>query len=188
MKLKESGIIEIYTNDKTSFSVGRVYCQSNDYVVFEDIDKQGIITGYCMIRKDIISQTEDHTEYLDKLGKYMEYWEEHPYSAAFSLKHIALETEKPLILQVLQYAKDNDIIITIEMDSMEEPEAGYVKEIKQEGIIFSCIDISNTQIYDELSVEIFDINFIEFESIDNLLLKYAHDLLANKRCKKEHIS
>lgn len=187
MKLKEPGIIEIYTNGKTSFSVGRVYCQSNDYVVFEDIDKQGIITGYCILRKDIISKTEDHTEYLDKLGKYMEYWEEHPYSAAFSLKQIDLETEKPLILQVLQHAKDNGIIITIEMDGMEEPEAGHVKAIKQEEIIFSCIDVSNAQIYDEISVKILDINFIEFESIDNLLLKHAHGFLADKRCEEGQI-
>lgn len=174
MMVNESGIVEIYTKNTNSFSVGRVFCQNKDDVVFEDIDPQGKITGYYLMKKNIISQLEYDTEYLHKISKYIEYGETHPYSAWFCLKKPALDTEKSLILQVLEYAKRNNIVITIEMVGEEELEAGYVKKIESGKIDFSCLDVSNAQLREDITVSICDIICIEFESIDNLLLQYAN--------------
>lgn len=174
MLVKEGCIVEIYTGKSDSFSVGSVFCQNDDCVVFKDIDTQGKITGYYVMRKNIISGLNYNTEYLNKISKYMEFGEKHPYSNWFSLKHVALNTEESLILQVLEYAKDNDIIITIEITGMERLEAGYVKKVESDKIIFSCIDISNARLLEEITVAMDGIVFIEFESIDNLLLQYAN--------------
>ena len=176
MTVKESGIVEIYTKAPDSFSVGRVFCQNNECVVFEDIDTQGKITGYYVMKKEVISQLEYDTEYLDKIGKYMEYNKNHPYSEWFSLNPVALDTEKSLILQVLQYAQDNNIVITIETDS-EELESGYVKNIENGMLTFACLDISNAQPMENITVAIHDIDLIVFESIDNVLLQYANAAL-----------
>lgn len=176
MTVIESGIAEIYTKNTDSFSVGRVFCQNNECAVFEDIDTQGKITGYYVIKKEIISRLEYDTEYLNKIGKYMEYNENHPYSEWFSLKPVALNTEKSLILQVLQYAQDNNIVITIETDN-EEAESGYVKNIENGMLTFACLDISNAQPMENITVAIHDIDIIEFESIDNVLLQYANAAL-----------
>lgn len=173
MFIKESCIVEIYTKNTESFSIGRVFCQDEDSVIFENIDVQGKITGYYVMKKSIISQLHYHTEYLDKIRKYMEYGEKHPYSNWFSLKPVALNRGGSLILQVLAYAKDNRIVITLETKQADEPEAGYVKEISQNKIIFSCLDISTAQLSEEITVPVHNLVFIEFENIDNLLLQYA---------------
>lgn len=174
MIIKESGIAEIYTQSENSFSVGRVFCQNDDCAVFEDIDTQGKVTGYYLMRKDIISKVDYHTEYLKKISKYMEFSEKHPYSNWFSLKSVVLNRENPLILQVLEYAEKENIVITIEMAGVEELEAGYVREINSSQIIFSCIDLSSARQLEEITVAVDDIVFIEFESIDNILLQYAN--------------
>lgn len=177
MFLKESCIMEIYTKSTESFSVGRVFCQNEDCVVFEDIDVQGKITGYRVMKKSSISQLQYDTEYLDKISKYMEFAQKHSYANWFSLKHVSLNTEGSLILQILQYAKTHHIIITVEAAGMKEPEAGYIEEINHEksheNITLTCIDVSNARLAEKISIAIGEIVFIEFESIDNLLLKYA---------------
>ena len=85
MTVKESGIAEIYTKNTDTFSVGRVFCQNNECVVFEDIDTQGKITGYYVMKKEIISRLEYDTEYLNKISKYMEL--RMVFSKACCLKH-----------------------------------------------------------------------------------------------------
>lgn len=173
MIVKESCLVEIYTKNTDRFSVGMVFCQNNDCVVFKDIDTQGKITGYYIMKKNIISQLNYSTGYLTKINKYMEYGETHSYSNWFSLKPVALNPEGALLLQVLEYARDNNAVITIELTGRQELEAGYIKEMDNNKITFSCLDISNAQLLEEISVATDDIVFIEFESIDNLLLQYA---------------
>ena len=174
MIVKESCLVEIYTKNIDSFSVGKVFCQNDDSVVFEDIDTQGKITGYYVMRKNIISQLDYNTEYLNKISKYMTFAEKHSYSNWFSLKHITLNTAESLVLQVLEYAKDNNIVITIETSGRQELDAGYIEEIRNGEIIFSCLDVSNAQLLEDIKVVINDIVLIEFENIDNLLLQYAN--------------
>lgn len=58
MFIKECCIIKIYTKSTEGFSVGRVFCQNEDCVVIEDIDVQGKITGYRVMKKSIISQLQ----------------------------------------------------------------------------------------------------------------------------------
>lgn len=53
MFIKESCIVEIYTKNTESFSVGRVFCQDEDCVIFENIDVQGKITRYYVMKKSI---------------------------------------------------------------------------------------------------------------------------------------
>lgn len=68
------------------------------------------------------------------------------------------------------------MVITIETDN-EEAESGYVKEIENGMLTFACLDISNAQPMENITVAIHDIILIEFESIDNVLLQYANAAL-----------
>ncbi|MDD6071132.1 MAG: hypothetical protein PUC12_10035 [Clostridiales bacterium] len=175
MTIREDCIIEIYTKNQDSFSVGKVCFQNHDSVVFYSIDEQGKIAGYYAMKKKYITKILDNTEYLRKIGKYMEYSEKNPYDSWFSLKKVEFEISKPLFIQILRYAKDNDIIVTLDMFISDYLETGYVREITQEKIVLECVDVGNARIMDKVSIEIEieSIAFIEFESIDNRLLQYA---------------
>lgn len=113
MIIAESKLIEIYTKNKDSFSVGKVYCQNDEQVVFEDIDTQGKIIGYYAMKKNYISKLKYETEYLKKIYLYMQYAKEHDYSGWFSLEKIKLDIDKSLFDQVINIAKKNNSIITV---------------------------------------------------------------------------
>lgn len=174
MTIREDCIVEIYTGDEDSFSVGKVCIQNHDSVVFYSIDVQGKIAGYYAMKKNYITKILDNTEYLHKIDKYMEYGEKNPYASWFSLKKVEFDISKPLFTQILRYAKENDIIVTLDMFSSDYLETGYVREITQEIIVLECVNVGNAQMMDKMSIEIESIAFIEFESIDNRLLQYAN--------------
>lgn len=67
MKIKDNCLIEIYTRNNDSFSVGKVFCQNDDEVIFTDIDAQGKLSGYFAVRKSCISCLEYDTDYLNKI-------------------------------------------------------------------------------------------------------------------------
>ncbi len=160
MIIKESCLVEIYTKNTDRFSVGMVFCQNKDCVIFKDINPQGKIIGYYVMQKNIISELNYDTEYLTKINKYMEYGETHPYSNWFSLKPVALNPEESLILQVLEYARDNNTIITVELTGKQELETCYVTDISHDKITLSCLDISNAKLLEEITVPIQDAVFI----------------------------
>lgn len=174
MTIREDCIVEIYTGDEDSFSVGKVCFQNHDSVVFYSIDEQGKIAGYYAMKKNYITKILDNTEYLHKIDKYMEYGENNPYTSWFSLKKVEFDISKPLFTQILRYAKENDIIVTLDVFSSDYLETGYVREITQEKIVLECVNVGNAQMMDKVSIEIESIAFIEFESIDNRLLQYAN--------------
>ncbi len=174
MIIAESKLIEIYTKNKDSFSVGKVYCQNDEQVVFEDIDTQGKIIGYYAMKKKYISKLKYETEYLKKIYLYMQYAKEHDYSGWFSLEKIKLDIDKSLFDQVINIAKKNNSIITVGREEDDKLETAYVKDIYNEDITLECIDISNAKLYDEITMKLNEINFIEFNSVDNLLLEYAN--------------
>lgn len=104
----------------------------------------------------------------------MQYAKEHDYSGWFSLEKIKLDIDKSLFDQVINIAKKNNSIITVGREEDDKLETAYVKDIYNEDITLECIDISNAKLYDEITMKLNEINFIEFNSVDNLLLEYAN--------------
>lgn len=174
MIIRDDCIVEVYTKNEDSFSVGKVYCQNKDDVVFCNIDVQGKIDGYYVMKKSSVTNIVMDTEYLKKMEKYMEYGEKHSYASWFSLTDVKFDISQSLFTQVIKYAETNGIIITIGMIDEEELETGYVREISQNNLVLECINLENAHMLGCITVNMEDITFIEFESIDNKLLQYAN--------------
>lgn len=103
MTIREDCLVEIYTKNEESFSVGKVCFQNHDSVVFYSIDEQGKIAGYYAMKKEYITKILDNTEYLHKIEKYMEYGLKNPYASWFSLKKVDFDISKPLFTQIRIY-------------------------------------------------------------------------------------
>lgn len=173
MNIREGCLAEIYTRESERFSVGKLYCQNAHAVIFYDIDTQGKISGYCVMRKSCIASLEYDTEYLRKMDKYMAYGREHSYSDWFQISKVEFDAEKDLFGQVLEHAWKKGIIITIALEGDEEPETGRIEKMESGMISLSCMDVSNAKFYEIKTVSVQDIGYIGFETIDNLLLAYA---------------
>lgn len=174
MTIEKDCLVEIYTKNEDSFSVGKVFCQNSDSVVFFNVDEQGKISGYYAVKKNSITNILTDTEYLWKLEQYMQYGIENTYKSWFALKEINLDVEQSLFVQVLKHAKSSGIIVSLGMIYEETIETGYVTELAQDSIVLECVDIENADVLEKKLIKTDEIFFVEFESIDNILLQYAN--------------
>ena len=174
--MKIGNIYEIYSNNKDSFCIGKITNSDNNYIVFEDIDLAGRTDAYCILRKDIITDAISESEYLDLIKKYMHYWKNQATHSPISLNNFRFNDSKSLLLQALQYAYDNKKVVKLQIDNDIEPTGGYIKELNEDSIVVSLVDWSNAIIYDEATIMISNIRFLEFEGIEETLIDYAHNL------------
>lgn len=173
--IKDNCIVEIYTHSEDSFSVGSVYFQNKDCVLLRGVDEQGKLTAYYAMKKSIITNVEYDTEYLNKLEKYMEYGSMHTYGLWFYLTEVKFDETRPLFPQVFQYAYKENMIITIATFTMEQYETGYIRELSEDRIVIECVDMETAKLDGCIAVNIDEISFIEFDSVDNFLLQYANE-------------
>lgn len=174
MKIEDDKWLEIYTKHEDSFTVGMVYCQNEDEIIFRAVDDKGMQTGYYAMKKAIIKSLEKDTDYLMKLEKYMEYGDRFLFSSNV-VKDITFSSEESLFHQIFEYSKNTNSIISIDMLHSEELKTGFIKEIDDKEIILENIDIETAKLLDVGTYTINDIVIIEFESVDNNLLKYAYE-------------
>lgn len=173
--IKVNCIAEIYTYSEESFCVGSVCFQNDENVLFQNVDEQGKVTAYYAMKKSIITNVEYGTEYLIKLEKYMEYGNAHTYSSWFSLSEVKFDESQPLFPQILQYSYKNNRMVTIATSTMEQLETGYIRQLSEDRLEIECVDIETAKLDGCITVNIDEISFIEFDSVDNFLLQYANE-------------
>lgn len=171
-------LIEIYTTSEEHFSVGTIINETEENIFFKLFDEQGKEDGFYLFKKSCILSMKYDTSYLKKIALYIEYWEKN-------------KTEKKLentfyyscpdFLELLDYAEENEEIVTISTNLKEEfLITGYIKFCNENEVEIECIDIETAIPYEIISILKKDIVYFEIESIDNKLLKYANKTITNQ--------
>lgn len=167
-------LYEIYTDDSGSFSVGTIFCENESDVVFRGIDEEGKISAYFAVPRKQIAAMERDTAYLGLIHSFMSYAQEHPYSSWFTLPELALNPEKPLMGQILNLAQERREIVTTGVRGEENDLYGYVEDISRGRILLSCVDPASGEDLTQVQCRIRDVEFLEYGSIFNRLLRYAN--------------
>ena len=86
---------------------------------------------------------------------------------------------------ILEYIISSKRISTVMIDSGDEMYTGFISELDAVSVAMECVDISNAKVYDKIKINVGDICFIEFNSVDNDVLLYAYRNLNGKHdcCK-----
>lgn len=166
-------LLEIYSDSDETFSVGKVLSKDSDSILFRSYDDQGKNDGLHYIKSSYINKVKSDTKYLRKIQLYLEYWEKRENVHLFNPFKV-----HPAISEVLLYAKSYSDIITIAVSSNpDELITGYIEACDNERVVVKCVDMETARIFENVTLQINDIFYMEIESIDNELLKYANDKL-----------
>ena len=174
-------LYEIYTTDDESFSVGYLLYQNAGICIFKAFDDQGREAVIYDFKKEIISACLSCTEYLPKMKLYIDYWKDKEIKTV-SMKDLDGEIS---IRNILEYIISSKSIASIMINSEDDMYTGFISEPDAVSVDMECVDISNAKVYDKIKIDIEDICFIEFNSVDNDVLLYAHRNLNGKHdcCK-----
>lgn len=174
-------LYEIYSTDDESFSVGYLLYQNDDICIFKAYDDQGREAGIYVFKKKIISSCLEGTEYLAKMKLYIDYWKGKE-TKTVSINDLDGEIS---IENILEYIISSKRISTVMIDSDDEMYTGFISELDAVSVAMECVDISNAKVYDKIKINVGDICFIEFNSVDNDVLLYAYRNLNGKHdcCK-----
>ena len=163
-------LYEIYTTDDESFSVGYLLYENAGICIFKAFDDQGREAGIYAFKKEIISACLAGTEYLSKMKLYIDYWKDKEIKTV-SMKDLDGEIS---IRSILKYIISSKSISSIMINSDDDMYTGFISESDAVSVDMECVDISNAKVYDKIKIDIEDICFIEFNSVDNDVLLYAH--------------
>lgn len=174
-------LYEIYSTDDECFSVGYLLYQNDDICIFKAFDDQGREAGIYAFKKEIISVCLTGTEYLAKMKLYIDYWKDKDIKT-LSMNDLDGEIS---IRNILEYIISSKKIATIMINSDDDMYTGFVSESDAVSVAMECVDISNAKVYDKIKINVEDICFIEFNSVDNDVLLYANRNLNGKHdcCK-----
>lgn len=174
----KKSLIEIYTTDEEHFSVGIIIHETEENIFFNFFDEQGKEDGFCLLKKACILSMKHNTDYLKKMAFYREYWEKNRIEKK---SENTLYNSGPDFSELLDYAEKAEEIVTISPNLKEEILiTGYVKSHNEGEVEIECIDMETAMPYEIISISTKDIVYLEIESIDNSLLRYANKALANK--------
>ena len=169
-KIKDE-LLEIYSDSEEHFSVGKILSKSDDSVLFRSYDKQGKNDGLHFIKSSYISEVKSNTQYLRKMQFYLEYWgkkEDGDLINPFK-KH-------PTLSDLLLYAVRNNKIVTVSCSTKpDELLTGYIEKSNGGKIKLNCVDMETACIYEQIALSENDIFYLEIDSLDNELLKYANE-------------
>lgn len=169
-KIKDE-LLEIYSDSEESFSVGKILSKSKDSILFRSYDAQGKNDGLHFIKSSYISEVKSNTQYLRKMQLYLEYWRER--------EDVLLNNpfkNHPTLLELLEYAMENKKIITVSCSTKpDELLTGYVETYDNKKIKLNCVDMETACIYETATLLKEDIFYLEVDSLDNELLKYANE-------------
>lgn len=101
---------------------------------------------------------------------YLEYWNK------IEGEHLVNPfKEHPTLSHLLLYAIKNEKIITVSCTSNpDELLTGYIEKYDNNQIKLNCVDMETACIYENIILFENDIFYLEIESLDNELLKYAN--------------
>ena len=164
-------LLEIYSDSEESFSVGKILSKNKDSILFRSYDAQGKNDGLHFIKSSYISKIKSNTQYLRKMQLYLEYWREQedtPLINPFK--------NQPTLPELLAYAMKNKKIITVSSSAKpDELLTGYVETYDNNKIKLNCVDMETACIYETAILLKEDIFYLEVDSLDNELLKYANE-------------
>lgn len=166
-------LYEIYTDDSGGFSVATIFCENESDVVFRGIDEEGKISAYFVVPRRQIAEMRKNTAYLGMIRRFMHYAEEHPYSGWFTLPELTLNPQRPLMGQILSLASDTGEIVTVGITDREDDLYGYVEDVSRGRILLRCVDPLSGVDLTQIQCRIRDVEFLEYGSVFNRLLKYA---------------
>lgn len=123
------------------------------------------------VKSSYISEVKSNTQYLRKMQLYLEYWEKmedgdliNPFK-----KH-------PTLSDLLLYAVRNNKIVTVSSSTKpDELLTGYIETCDGGKIKLNCVDMETACIYEHITLSESDIFYLEIDSLDNELLKYANE-------------
>ena len=170
----EDKLYEIYTDDSGAFTVGSIVVRNNDDIVIRGIDEEGKAAAYYAMPIKTVREMIPDTPYLQKIRRYMQYAVRHPYSSWFALPDLPLNPEGPVLTQVLRTAQREEAIVTVGRLGEEELLCGYVREIEKGRVLLDCVDPESAQDLPQVKLRIRDLEYIEYGSIANTLLKFAN--------------
>ena len=169
-KIKDE-LLEIYSGSEERFSVGKILSKNKDCILFRSYDSQGKNDWLHFIKSSYISEVKSNTQYLRKMQLYLEYWRER--------EDVLLNNpfkNHPTLLELLEYATENKKIITVSCSTKpDELLTGYVESYNNEKIELNCVDMETACIYETATLFKEDIFYLEVDSLDNELLKYANE-------------
>lgn len=172
MEYKKNCLMEIYTNQEDSFSVGFYLFSFNEYSLFHLLDDQGKSDGVYLIRDNLVEKINYDTEYLRKICLYVEYWNTEPSKDVFQ---ITSGLENILTIEdCLEYIKDNGLLSSFKMNQEDYLVTGYIEDIDQFNVKINAIDIETAKEFEEVIILKRDILILEIDSVDNRLLNYAY--------------
>lgn len=166
-------LVEIYTTSSESFSVGTIIYQDDNDILFKIYDEQGQAASFYVVKRSYITSMKYDTEYLQKMALYLEFWKSHGVSDVL-IKKPPFVLGKPMIPQIIEYAKNNKEIVTLATSTSSNLETGYVRTFENDIVNLECIDMETAKGFDWLELNVQDICFLEIESTDNKLLAYAN--------------
>ncbi|WP_040398029.1 hypothetical protein [Anaerococcus senegalensis] len=165
----ENKLVELL-NKESSFAYGFLLYEDYEKILINNLDDQGRFDGYTLISKDLV-QVNKKSDFLKKLEIYNEYWK----SISIGKSDSEFFKNEPNFYNIIKYAKDNKKIINIGKNlDYYELICGYVKDIEDNFAIIDAVDQNSGEIYDEFEIDIKNINYIEVESIDNILLDFVN--------------
>lgn len=170
----DNRLYEIYTDDSGSFTVGSIAARNKDDIVFIGIDEEGKTGAYYAMPLATVKEMISDTPYLEKIRKYMQYAALHPYSGWYTLPQLQINPEGPILTQVLREAQREDALVTVCRIGEEELVCGYVREIDRGRVLLDCVDPETAQDLSQVKLRIKDLEYIEYGSIANTLLRFAN--------------
>jgi hypothetical protein len=104
----------------------------------------------------------------------MRYAELHPYDSWFTLPEMEINPEGHILAQILRAAMDSEALVTVCRNGEEELLCGYVKEIEKGRVLLDCVDPESAENLTQVKLRIGDLEYIEYGSIANELLRFAN--------------
>ena len=175
--LKYSGsLLEIYTVNTDSFSVGSIALYSNSEILFRIYDELGREVALYLVKREHINNIIANTEYLKKMDLYCEYWKgENINKSTYFLEYMSnlCKDETDIISSVIDFVMKKMECITIQTYSSEMIDTGFISDCTDGYVTLRCIDIETAKEFSTCDISISDIWFLEFCILDNTLLSYA---------------
>ena len=175
MEMTGTELEEFYTDDSGAFTVGIALTESGQDLVIEGVDEQGKRCGYFVMPARLVRERRKGTPYLAKIARYMEYAEEHPYTAWYTPPVFPAAPGEPLMTGLLRHVLESGEVIAVGIAEEEFPVTGIVSSFAKGAARIECIDPETAEPSEEIRVRIRDIEYIEYGSIDNRLLQYAFE-------------
>jgi hypothetical protein len=175
MIIDKNKLYEVYSISDDSFTVGKFIYRDDSIYVFKAFDELGREAGIYTFKKDMVRSFLSDTEYLKKMEVCIRYWEDK------NVQKVAMDgiDGETSVENILDYITSSKVIATIMTYSDEDIYTGFVSREGTSFVNIECIDMSNAGIFAKKEIEIENICFIEFNSVENDVLLYAYNQLNN---------